>query len=176
MTLSIATIQGSVSDHNLYSLLAGELSRRLPGEEGDDLDDFLKRLSKLPIGFQAMAAMYQLDVSMALDDFGCHFYNWHNRGYIEKQIWALRELGAKEEADVLAKAYEIAKPYWDQIAAHESFEAFCEWYNASKLHDVLLPLNKEMWEMCARAGHEKGLLHYWTQYARKYPERLQDVN
>lgn len=173
MTLSIATIEGSVSDEHLFSLIQGELSRLLPGEEGDDPGDFLRRLSQLPAGFQAMAAMYQLDVSMALDDFGCHFYNWHHRGYIEKQIWALRELQAQEEADLLAEAYRLAQPYWEQIEAHEDFAAFCAWYNQSRLHEALIPLNKKMWDLCSRPGRERGMLHYWMDYARKYPERLQ---
>ncbi|MBY0531065.1 MAG: hypothetical protein K2P86_03750 [Xanthobacteraceae bacterium] len=176
MTLSIATIQGSVSDYNLYSLLAGELSRRLPGEEGDDLDDFLKRLSKLPIGFQAMAAMYQLDVSMALDDLGCHFNNWHHRGYIKKQIWALQELELIEHASILAEAFKVAQLYWDDIGGYGKLGAFGDWYYDSALDKALGPLNVRMWALCSPNGKFEGMLGQWPQYARKYPERLQDAN
>jgi len=38
----------------------------------------------------AMAAMYQLDVSMTLDDLGWHFANRHQRGDCEETLWAFR--------------------------------------------------------------------------------------
>jgi len=173
--LSVATILGSVSDHHLCTLLAGELSRLLPEEEGEDLDDFLKRLSKLPVGFQAMAAMYQLDVSMALDDFGCHFYNWHHRGYIEKQIWALRELELTEHAELLTGAFKIADAYWERIGSWKDFREFCSWYDNSTLDKALHPLNIKMWALCSQNDKFEGMLGQWPQYARKYPERLQNA-
>lgn len=173
--LSTDTIIGTVSDEELYALIARELSRRLPEEEGSDLSIFLERIKRIPVGFRAMAAMYQLDVSMALDDLGCHFYNWHHRGYIEKQIWALRELELNENADVLAEAYEIALPYWDQIGRHESFAAFCDWHNDSELDKALDPFNSRMWAVCSPNGKFEGMLGYWPRYARKYPERMQEI-
>lgn len=176
MALSIATIQGTVSDHHLETLIRGELNRLLPDKEGRDPGYFLKRLSKIPVGFQAMAVMYQLDVSMALDDLGCHFNNWHHRGYIEKQIWALRELELEPFADVLSRAYEIASPYWDEIGSYEDFGEFCAWYNKSELYKSLDPLNVEMWALCAPNDRFEGMLGQWPRYARKYPERLQDTN
>ena len=173
MALSIATIEGSADDKHLYSLIAAELTRRLPGEEGDDLDEFLKRISILPIGFQAMAAMYQLDVSMTLDDLGCHFNNWHHRGYIEKQIWALRELELVEEADLLEQAYKLAQPHWHRIGDNETFG---DWYYNSDFAKQIDPLNDRFWQLCKPGETWDGMLGQWPRYARKYPERLQDAN
>lgn len=172
MALSIAAIQGSVSDHHLYSLLAGELTRLLPDEEGNDLGDFLRRLSKIPRGFQAMAAMYQFDVSMALDDLGCHFNNWHHRGYIKKQIWALRELELTEQASILAEAFKTAQPYWDDLGGQGTLGAFKDWYYDSALENALDPLNLRLWALCSPNGKFEGMLGQWPRYARKYPERL----
>ena len=58
-----------------------------------------------------MAAMYQLDVSLALDDLGWHFANWHHQAYSEETIWALQELETAEAAEIFAAAYVAAQPY-----------------------------------------------------------------
>jgi hypothetical protein len=73
MALTEERIRACASDEDLFQALSAELHRRLPDGEGDDLDLFVERLRGLPKGLRAMAAIYQLDVSMALDDLGWHF-------------------------------------------------------------------------------------------------------
>jgi hypothetical protein len=51
-----------------------------------------------------MAATFELDVSMALDDLGWHFVNWTHRGFCDATLWGLRELEAGEYADMFVKA------------------------------------------------------------------------
>ena len=152
-------------------LLAGELMLRLPDGEGPDLDLFLAHTRCMPIGLRAMAAIYQLDVSITLDDLGWHFANWHHRGYCEETIWALRELEAVEQADIFAKAYAAAQPYWDQVGAMVAYdlEHFVKWYPDSEFEQATMPLTKRMWELQAI---DNGLLGLWGPYARKFPDRV----
>ena len=174
MPLTEARMRECVDDEELFKLLSDELQWRLPDGEGDDLDDFLRRLRALPLGLRAMAAMYQLDVSMALDDLGWHFANWHHRGYCEETLWALRELEATEAAEIFEQAYALAQPYWDTIGerldASGDFDDFAEWYRGSDLETSLDPLNKQLWRLCKQK--RSGLLSCWAPYALKYPYKV----
>ena len=69
------------SDEKLFKHLGAELTRTLgPGAtSGDDLDVFVRRLGQLPRGLRTMAATYELDVSMTLDDLGWHFARVNQR-------------------------------------------------------------------------------------------------
>jgi hypothetical protein len=158
-------------DDALFKLLAAELTERLGSSEGDDLDEFLTRLSRIPVGLRAMAAVYQLDVSLTLDDLGWHFANWRHRGYSEQTLWALGELGAQEYAEIFAEAYQLVQPFWDEISAlcAQDFQDFVEWYSDSELDRLMLPLTKRMWDLQEVDG---GLLGFWSSYARKHPERV----
>jgi hypothetical protein len=104
MALTELQIIESGDDEALFKLLSAELQRRLPDGEGDDLDAFLRTTRAMPTGLRAMAATYQLDVSLALDDLGWHFMNWLHRPYCEETAWALRELEAFAEAEIFAEA------------------------------------------------------------------------
>jgi hypothetical protein len=152
-------------------LISGELNRWLPGGEGPDLDVFLATTRKMPIGLRAMAAIYQLDVSITLDDLGWHFANWHHRPYCEETIWALRELEGLEQADIVEKAYQAVQPFWDKIGAFvaDDFDNFVEWYSDSGLEELMLPLTMRMWDL---QKIDDGLLGLCMPYARKYPSRL----
>ncbi len=175
MPLTEARIRECASDDDLYELLSAELRRRLPDEEDDDLDEFVSKLRALPPGLRAMAAIYQLDVSICLDDLGWHFANWHHRPYCEETLWALRELEATEEAEIFAQAYALAQPHWDRIGGllENGFDDFVAWYPDSDLEKATMPLTRRMWELCKTTeGHRNGLLRYWVIYARKYPHKV----
>lgn len=172
--LTEARIRASTSDEALFDLLSKELQRRLPEAEGDDLDLFLARTRSFPVGLRAMAATYQLDVSLALDDLGWHFANWHHHAYCKETIWALRELEAPEAANIFAEAYSRAQPHWDTLGAllEQESEAFVAWYPGSELDAATLPLTERLWDMYP--NETLGLLGLWMPYARKYPERVVD--
>ncbi len=174
MPLTEARIRDCADDDELFKLLSEELQWRLPEAEGDDLDLFVERIRAVPIGLRAMAAIYQLDVSLCLDDLGWHFANWHHRPYCEETLWALRELEAFEEAEIFAEAYALAQPYWDKIGnlLRKDFESFVKWYSDSELYKQLTPLNHRMWDLCKPADEWIGILKYWPSYARKYPHKV----
>jgi len=121
-----------------------------------------------------MAAIYQLDVSITLDDFGWLFANWHHRGYCDKTLWALRELEASEQAGLFEQAYTLAQREWDTIGqlVAEDFDDFVEWYSGSPLDQAMVPLTKRMWEL---QKVDSGLFGYWARYARKYPHKVAQV-
>lgn len=170
MVLRIDQIK-ACPDDALFKLLADELTARLGPSEGDDLDEFLTRLSRLPVGLRAMAAVYQLDVSLTLDDLGWHFANWHHRGYSEATLWALGELGARDYEAIFAEAYQEVLPFWDEIGAlcAQDFGDFVEWYRDSELSRRLLSLTERMWDLQEIDG---GLLGFWTSYTRQHPDRV----
>ena len=114
-----------------------------------------------------MAATYQLDVSMALDDLGWHFANWHHHGYSLETGRGLRELGADRLAALFEAAYGLALKYWPRLGA----PGFVEWHHGSDLEKAMEPLNQEMWSRY-RANGSLGLLGLWVAYARRNPALL----
>ncbi|MDO8980014.1 MAG: hypothetical protein Q7V17_12365 [Afipia sp.] len=171
MTLTEVGIRECTTDDELFKLLSAELKRLLPYEEGFDLNEFLEETRTIPIGLRAMAAIYQLDVSLTLDDLGWHFANWHHHGYCEETAWALKELEAFEQAELFAKGYAVAQPWWDKIGEllAEDFSAFVAWYPDSALDRATMPLTRRMWDL---QEIDYGLLGYWTRHARKYPHKV----
>lgn len=171
MPLTIGQIAEATGHDRLFELIGLELTERLPNAEGDDLDAFLASTRRLPVGLRAMAATYQLDVSMTLDDCGWHFANWHHRAYCDETQWALRELDAFEHADLFAQAYAAALPFWDTIGGlvAEDFDDFVAWYPGSGLEAATMPMTEKLWTLQER---DNGLFGCWTRYARKYPERM----
>ena len=157
-------IRSVESDDDLFDLLLEELARRLPGGRRAT-DDFVRELQALPVGLRAMAATYELDVSLTLDDLGWHFGNWHHLGLAEETAAGLRELGAARLAEIFSEAFAIAKEYWRELGK----EAWSDWYRESPLERALGPLNDEAWLIYKQ---KRGVFHYWIAHARNHPERL----
>jgi hypothetical protein len=172
MALTEEQIRLCNSDEELFRALSQELNRRLPDGERD-LDAFVERVRGLPKGLRAMAAIYQFDVSMTLDDLGWHFANWHHRPYCDETLRGLQELEAHEAAEIFSSAYALTQPHWDEISQllSQSFDAFVDWYSGSELQKSLDPLNERMWDLCKATG-KLGLMTYWLIYARRYPENV----
>jgi hypothetical protein len=167
--LSSKAIATAKSDDVLYGLLAAELTRRLgPGPESD-LKTFLSMLPTLPIGLRSMAAVYQLDVSLSLDDIGWHFANWHSKGFAEEALAGLLELQALSHASAFGEAFKIARRHWSFLAE----ESFQERYLESQLELELRSINERLWSLQGyRDEPGRSILSYWAPYARKYPERV----
>ena len=143
------------------------LDGRVPASLQGDLDSFVAAIQQLPSGLRAMASIYQLDVSLALDDLGWHFANWHHHGFALETSRGLRELGADSLATLFDAAYAQATQYWSQLAA----PGFVKWYRDSDLERGLEPLNEQMWAFCRQQG-DLGLLALWLAYARRHPTLL----
>jgi len=181
MSLTANDITSAKTDEQLFKLLSSELNHQLPEYVHGDYEILLQALRELPRGLRAMAAVHRLDVSMALDDLGWHFYNFNHRKLCDEIQWGLRELEATEAAELFEKAQALVEPHWGKIeelrelsAKAESHSSFADWYNASGLEVALSPLNKKLWEICS-ASKDYGLMSYWLGYARKYPERLLEI-
>jgi hypothetical protein len=167
--LSPRAIANAKSDDELYGLLAEELTRRIgPGPE-EDMKAFLATLPKLPIGLRSMAAVYQLDVSLALDDIGWHFANWHSAELAEETLAGLHELQALSHASAFEEALTIARRHWS-IFAQSSFQ---EQYPGSSLELELRSTNERLWRLQGyRDEPGQSILSHWAPYARKYPDRV----
>ena len=66
MALTEAQILDCAGHDDLLELLFAELRVRLPPSEPFHMGRFLKKIRTIPIGLRAMAATFELDVSMAL--------------------------------------------------------------------------------------------------------------
>src|SRR6516162_857098 len=133
MSITVEAIDSS-SDDELFGLLGNELESRISADRGSP--EFLSQIRALPVGLRAMAATYELDVSLALDDLGWHFGNWHNQELAEETTRGLETLGARELADLFSQAFEIAKGYWAELGA----DNWMEWYHGSPFEKAVDPL------------------------------------
>jgi hypothetical protein len=170
VALTEAQIRQCAGHDALLELLFAELQLRLP-DRRPNLDGYLERARRIPPGLRAMAATFQLDVSLALDDVGWHFSNWYHRGYSEETLWGLWELEAFEYAELFGRAYDLALACWDKIDKalrndFGDFGDFGDWYHGSEFEKATMPLSRRLWEL---QKIDEGIFGYWTKYARKYP-------
>jgi|ERR1017187_711635 hypothetical protein len=173
MSMENQSITKSGSDEELFRELSSELERRLPPHLQDDYDLLVPAMRALPRGLRAMAAIHQLDVSMALDDLGWHFYNFHHRAFCDETQWGLREMEALEAAEIFESARALVEPHWDEIGSLRviGHKAFADWYTDSDLETALNPLNRRLWAICGQSP-SYGLMQFWLNYAWKYPDRV----
>jgi hypothetical protein len=162
--MTIADTKATTSDDALYDLIAGELEARLPHRK--PIEAFLTAIRSLPPGLRAMAATYELDVSITLDDLGWHFGNWHHVGLAAETIQGLRELGADRMAQLVTDAFHAAQRFWSELGSPN----WSRWYHGSPLEESVKSLNREAWEIWDKLP--QGLYSYWLSYARRYPERM----
>jgi hypothetical protein len=173
MALTVSQIQTAKSDDELFRLLTTELDEVLPRKLRRDRPVFLSKLQSLPRGLRAMATTFDLDVSMALDDLAWHFTNHYDLDLYEETLQGLKELGAVESAELFAQAYAILEPYWNELGAvvnGQEFEERHAWLNQTGIQKSIDPLNDRMWNLIKQMP-DHGLMQYWIDYARKFPER-----
>ena len=161
-------ITGTKSDEQLQALLASELSRLAGPASSEDIDTFVHRLSLLPRGLRAMAATYDLDVSITLDDLGFHFANWHHEPFALETLSGLRELGAAEAADLFERAFSAVKRHWAFLSSPE----FATTYFDSLLYREIAPLNQRFWALHGSQPGATPLIDLWAPYARLHPANV----
>jgi len=173
MALTVKQILSARTDEALFKLLSEELARLFPPSVLGNTDLFLAALQIVPRGMRAMAAIYQLDVSMALDDLAWHFVNHHDRRLYEETRLGLRELEAHAAAVLFEKAYEIVASHWDELGLvmQEILGGdIHDWLDSTGIQKQIDPLNAKMWALIKR-NETYGLMHYWLSYARTHAER-----
>ena len=173
MGLTTKQISSARTGEALFKLLSGELTRLFPPALLRDTDAFLAELRVAPRGLRAMAATYELDVSMALDDLAWHFVNHHDTRLYEETRFGLRELEANEAADLFEQAFAIIAPRWEelgQLIQSTRGGAFHDWLDSTGIQKQIDLLNDKLWRIIKR-NRKHGLMRYWVSYARKYPDR-----
>lgn len=153
----LTTLLCSRDKERVFQALGKELSRRLPNGRRCS-GAFVDELRALPVGLRAMAATYELDVSVTLDDLGWHFGNWHNKALAALTHEGLLELGLVRHADVFSTAYHEVELVWELYE-----NDLRSWYDGSVLEQALTPLNAEMWKINKGAGN---ILAAWAPYAK----------
>ena len=172
MSVTTQDIGSATTDQRLFALLSQELKERM-SDAGSSPGDEHRAIQQLPEGLRAMAAIYSLDVSIAMDDLVWHFFNHHHRGLADETLSGLRVLEADEAAVIFTEVYEIVSAHWDAIGAHRtgSADTWSDCIKSAGLETAVDPLNRRMWDLCTGLGHY-GLMQYWLNFARKYPERV----
>ena len=173
MKLTTKQIAAAKTDEALFKLLGEELNRLFPPSLREKREDYLAALRAAPRGLRAMAAIYDLDVSMALDDLAWHFANHHDKRLYEETRLGLCELEAGKAADLLERAYTIIAQKCGelgQVLQQIGGGDIHDWLDSTAIQQQIDPLNEEMWRLI-RSNEHYGLLAFWLSYARKYPER-----
>jgi hypothetical protein len=153
----------SGSNDQVFELLGEQLEKRLPNRTDPE---FVDELRALPVGLRAMAATYELDVSLTMDDLGWHFGNWHDLDLAEETARGLEELRATELAGLFRQALAHAKDYWSELGS----ETWSDWYHGSRLEEAVMPLNERAWALLEDRWN--GIFSYWVEYARQHPDRV----
>jgi hypothetical protein len=172
MSFDAIAICNARSDDDLYRVLQANLDSVFPAEVLQDQAIFLSQLRTAPRGLRAMAATYDLDVSMALDDLAWHFTNHPDIAFAEETLLGLRELEATEAADIFEKALSIIEPHLLELKEFLASDNrdINDWLESKGIQAQMDPLNRQMWKLLDDRPRE-GLFKYWYAYARKYPER-----
>ncbi|GAK61688.1 hypothetical protein U27_01589 [Candidatus Vecturithrix granuli] len=168
--MTIEQINMCPQDEELLKLISSEMSLLVPDTPPDDIDQYINTIRALPRLFWAMGAIYELDVSITLDDLGWHFGNHYSLAFADETLRALQEIGAQEEANIFQDTIAIVKTYWTELGeviASDEGKTFAEWYTSSGLDRELAGLNARMWAITI--DQHRSLLDYLPQYARMYP-------
>jgi hypothetical protein len=172
MSLNLIEIKSAKLDGDLFKMLSSELQLRLPESVQVDYNNSTILIRNLPRGLRAMAATHRLDVSMAMNDLGWHFFNFYHREFCDETMRGLFELEAVEAGEIFKQAWALVEPHWEKLGQlKDSPKMFADWYVSSKLEASMKPLNARLWKICSESS-DYGLMQYWLTYARKYPERL----
>ncbi len=175
MGLSLANIQNAKDDEEVFQLLSTELGQVFPPELQENRDQFYSALLTAPRGLRAMAGIYDLDVSMTLDDLAWHFGNHNDDRFLQETVMSLKELEAVEAAELFQSAWDIVRPYLPEIRSKDwANEEPHDYLDRTGIQSKIDPLNERMWKICEASGG-RGLMQYWVTYARKHPERCLDV-
>ncbi|MDE1162556.1 MAG: hypothetical protein PW792_11510 [Acidobacteriaceae bacterium] len=172
--LTPALIASTPSDQELFDHICKELESRIPQSVYESSAAFSKAIYQLPRGLQAMQSVYELDISMTLDDLAWHFLN-HPADISSRRTYeGLLELELPAEASLFKQAWDIWAPHLEQYRQHGVGEQEPHDYLESiGVQKPINPLNDQLWKLLEKPNN-LGLMQAWVNYARKYPERCID--
>ena len=170
MSLTHAHILAA-DDDALVDLLGKEIERLIPESAFEHETRFYIAVDSLPRGLRAMQSIYQLDVSMALDDLAWHFLNHPSDRAARQTHDGLLELNLAEPAALFKSAWDIWSRHLDTYRTEGlkgmKPHAFLEHIGVQERID---PLNDQLWSFI-ETQNGLGLLRSWALYARKHPDR-----
>lgn len=174
--MNAAEIRACKTDEELFELLeTAHAQCYIAQMDTGNWDDWVRQLREMPAGLRALTVTFELETQLQFGGLGEFFANWLHRDYCKETLLGLKELEAREAADIFVKAHALVQPHWDKI--DELMDAipmpgFDDWYQDSELQQAIAPLDERIAEMKAAQG-PYWLLHYWVPYARKHPERFE---
>jgi hypothetical protein len=165
-------LASDLSDEEIFKAIANEAHTQLPTTLQENLEGYYAALPKLPPGVRAYAGIWDLDVSMAMDDIAWHFGNHDEERHTEETLWSLRELHATEAHDIFAQAVSIVHPHLEILRSGTiGIESFHDWLDETGIQSACDPLNKRLWQICAE-NPDHGLLYFAIKHARNAPDRF----
>ncbi len=165
--MKIEDISDCEDEGVLYERLAEEFSELTRDLNPADAEEWLSGTRLLPRSLWALASIYELDVSIHMDDLGWHFahhYHWDTQ---QETLKALKVIGADDIAAVFEAALKVLKKHWlilGKIVNHKHID-FADWYPESELYEELGQFDLRMWEL----KDEAGLLDRLVKYVRANP-------
>ncbi len=170
--LTFEQIENCGDDVALFRLLAAEASALLPPELQHDRIAYFAFLPSLPPGIRAFNGIWDLDVSMSMDDIALHFTNHSEEGHLQETLWSLAEVEANEVHSIFSQALSIVRPHLEELRSGSiSTAKRHEWLNTTGIQSACQPLNKRLWEICEEAGHYR-LLSFAISHARNRSGRF----
>lgn len=162
----------NLSDEEIFKAIADEAYRQLPPDLQEDVGRYYAFLSKLPPGIRAYAGIWDLDVSMSMDDIAWHFRNHNDERHIQETLWALKELNALEVHEIFSNAVSIVRPNLEVIrSGNITAHSFHDWLNETGIQAACDPLNKRLWQICEE-NPDYGILSFAIKHARNFPDRF----
>jgi len=170
MTLNVQDIVDAKDDEELFGRLSAALAEAFPPELQRSRTRFHAALQAAPRGLRAMASIYDLDVSMTLDDLAWHFLNHNDERFLQETLSGLGELEAFEAEELFSSAWAIVKPYLPEIRKKDwNVEEPHAYLDQTGIQSKIDPLSEKMWAICDTCG-KFGLMQYWLTYARNHPK------
>jgi hypothetical protein len=142
--LTAERIRRDLSDQDLLNLLCEEALRLLPSDVSSD--QHYDSLPSIPTGLRCLSGIWDLDVSMNMDDIAWHFTNHNEERHIQETIWSLRELEATEVLSLFEQAVSIVRPHLATLQSriHRAKSAHT-WLTETGIQAACDPLSKRLW-------------------------------
>jgi hypothetical protein len=168
-------LASNLSDEEIFNAIANEAYTQLPSTLQANLEAYYAALPEVPPGTRAYAGIWDLDVSMAMDDIAWHFGNHDEERHIQETLWSLRGLNATEVHGIFAQAVSIVRPHLEILRSGTiRVESFHDWLDETGIQAACDPLNKRLWQICEENPDHR-LLYFAIKHARNAPDRFISV-